>query len=174
MKKEVSYICPRCVEEEVKIVAEGRMEGPFEKQEFYQCHRCGWFGNEKALFVKPAQVETAEFKGIAVDPGVAYALQQDLHRGEPGGGGSSGSNRTPPPKAPIRSEQDVLLFGDQGERSAQAFLRDLVYGAKFTQQEAAGLEAAIAHSGLGKSKWIQRALVGWARLEMEAAARQGA
>lgn len=167
MKNTISYHCPNCVEEEVQEVAPAAQGLNVETQAMYNCRRCGWYGNDTALFTKPMRERQAEHNGVTVDPGVAYALRQDESRGEPGGGSSSGSNSKDKAKGTSRPEQGATpVFGDELGRQAQVFVRDLTYGAKFTQQEALGLEAAIAQSGLGKSRWIQRALVTHARLEM--------
>ncbi|TXH16058.1 MAG: hypothetical protein E6R03_06160 [Hyphomicrobiaceae bacterium] len=167
MPKNISYLCPHCGEDEVKEVSAANDSLHVESQALYRCNSCPWFGNETQLFTEPMREARAEHNGIPVDAGVAYALRQDESRGEPGGGSSSGSSSKDRPKGQARPEQGSSpVFGDDLGRQAQAFCRDLVYGAKFTQQEAVGLEAAIANSGLGKSKWIQRALVATARQEM--------
>lgn len=167
MKEQISYLCPGCGDSEVREVAAAALGLKVETQALYRCDRCPWFGNETALFTEPMRQRQAEHNGVAVDPGVAYALRQDESRGEPGGGSSSGSNSKDKAKGTSRPEQGATpVFGDELGRQAQVFVRDLTYGAKFTQQESLGLEAAIAQSGLGKSRWIQRALVTHARMEM--------
>lgn len=171
MSKNISYLCPHCGEDEVKEVSAADESLHVESQALYRCGSCPWFGNETELFVEPARERQGEHNGVRVDPGVAFALRQDESRGEPGGGSSSGSSsKDNKPKGQARPEQGATpLFGDDLGRQAQVFVRDLVYGAKFTQQEATGLDAAIVHSGLGKSKWIQRALVERARQEADQA-----
>ena len=156
---DLNTVCPGCGEHQVDEVAPAGT-GPLAALAFYACSHCAWFGNERAL-------RCGEKSNLSRE--VRDCLAEDRQRGEPGGSSSSGSPAKPKPPWVARPEQDATpLWADTASRMVQGSIRDQLFAAKFTNEEAMLLCAAIGNTSLTRSKWIQRALLASARAEIQA------
>ena len=130
--------CPGCGEESLSELTAGR----------WACQGCGWEGDPS----KKPDGAKVRYNGVMVDAEVAWALQQDKERGQPGGGAKSGKAKKKDNKGGGKFVQDI------NEADAEQKTIEFVRGARKHVMSLPGVEedsdfirAAIAAKILGET-----------------------